>query len=252
MRGGWYSIRGTLGRYGKWYLVLYGRKKFYRHIRIIERFLSCYPDKKRLSQFSREDLHDWTIERGRKVSPLTLKYELWSINKFWQWVEENSGYTLRNLALEFARRQERKVPRCKNKKTLSLLELRVILSKLEPPSLQSFIAARIVGVEVPPYTNPSILNVAFRRAAEASGLDYKLVDLNRSMPQLRLAILQDLSAQVRDTLTLESKLDSGALGDIELAGVDTMLLQKGATVCHDHKDALTVLGISEKQLSPEG
>lgn len=250
MAGKYFTVRNCLGKYSKWYLVLHGRHKFYKHIRTLEKFFAAFPTKLRLGQFKLEDIDDWAIERRRQVSLATVTIELYRINMFWNWCKDQYGYILPNPVTPIARKVSKKVPR--NTKTLSLDELRVICSVIDDSSLQRDIVAHILGLEgYALRANPRILNSAFARAAQAVGMEYKFMDFKRSVPQLRLAILNNLSREVRDALAFKAKLDSGSLTNIELPRVDTVTTYERSPIRYGDKDNLPVLGIGQSQLSTE-
>ena len=247
-----FTVRTCLAAYQRWFRTLYGVARFRHEIPTIERFFDAFPSKKYLRQFTVEMIDDWAIERGTSVRPATVLIELGRIKWFWRWAEEQLGYSLPSPVPKVHKRLRRKVGWVKNKTTLSLPELRVILTEINDVCLQRYIYLKLLGWPTASRLNVKRVSNNFTRAAIRVNRSYKLMDFVRSVPKLRLSILQDLGHQVGDTLALEPKCYGAPLRDIKLSRIKTMFLDKRPTVSNLDQDNLPVLGVGHLEDSPEG
>jgi len=247
----YYCVKTCLGKYSKWFRVLYGSKRFRDEIDTVEKFLYNYPNKKYIRLFTEEEVDDWAIERSKSVSAGRVSIELGRIRRFWRWVQENLGYELPHPILKTRRRIDAKIP-IRDKKTLSLPELRVICSEISDVSLQRMILAKLLGgVFVPERPTGGLYNI-FRRAVKRVGMEYTWIDFVRSVPKLRLAILQDLRYQLSDSLPFEAQGHRAALAYINIPSIDAMTLRKRATVIDSNNDNSCVVGVSQSNDCVEG
>src|SRR5271166_347785 len=230
-RGSQFQTRRCLGKYSSWFRRLYGPKRFRWEARVLDKFFDAYPNHFRLIRFTTEEIDDWAIERRKHVSAASVSIELSCISRFWRWVQENIGYELPNPVQRVRKRAESLVvKRVTNKKTLSLPELRVIVPELPSVRLQEYIYRLILGLPIDPEKGPEKFFQTFRRATNRLHMDYSLYDLRRSIPTLRVAILQDLGLQVGYSLMLEPKSYRRAFRNIQVPALNI-----GSPVIH-HDD----------------
>jgi len=214
----------------------------------LDKFFDAYPNHYRLIRFTTEEIDDWAIERRKQVSAASVAIELSCINRFWRWVQENIGYELPNPVQRIKKRANALVvKRVKNKKTLSLQELRVIIPELTSVRLQEYIYKLLLGLPIHPDKGPEKFFQTFRRATNRLRMDYSLYDLRRSIPMLRVAILQDLGLQVGYSLALEPQSYRRAFRDIQFPA-----LNPRATIINSSQNTPPVSDISEPQDSSEG
>ena len=246
----YYCVKTCLGKYSAWFRTLYGPKRFRDEISTVEKFLYSYPNKKYIRLFTEEEVDDWAIERNKTVSAGRVSIELGRIRRFWKWVSEHMGYELPHPVLRTRRRIDKKIP-VRNKKTLSLPELRVVCSEISDVSLQRMILAKLLGgVFIPNRPTSGIYNI-FRRAVRRVGMEYTWIDFLRSVPRLRLSILQDLRYQLCDSLPFKAQGRSAALRYIQIPEIEAMLLNKRPPVSNRNEEDPCVLRVDESQPASE-
>jgi len=226
------SVRYYLGKYQRWFLELYGSKRFRSHMPSVEAFFKLYPHKKYLQQFSLEDLDDYGIIKRRTCSDITAAIEVSRVRTFFKWCIEHYNLQIWNLVEKTPRRPVNQYTR-KNKKAFnSVEELKAILKASNCEELKTFIISDICD-QIPSGSRvPRKLRKAFRVAAISIGLDYSIADLRAAIPKLRVRILQYLDKELRDALLLEAKPNSNSETTVNLASLDvgTPIVDSGDAV----------------------
>lgn len=235
-----YGIRHFLGLYQKWFLELYGSKRFRHEIVTIENFFDSFPKKRYLSQFRREHIHDWAVERKRQgFAPSTIAIELSRVRKFWNWCIENHNLKVLDILVDTQRRLTKQHKTPKKKAFNSAWELKAVFDAIEDAEVKWFVLADLANKIPPGYKIPSRWRQVFRTASRSVGLDYSLGDLRSSIPKLRLWVFQNLHEQLGDALLSKAEFNSHAQTAINLPAFDVR-----PTVTNSSNDNSTVIGVN--------
>lgn len=235
-----YGTRHYLALYQKWFLELYGSKRFRHEISTIETFFNAWPKKRYLSQFRPEHIHDWAVERKRLgFAPSTIAIELSRVRKFWNWCIEHHNLKVMDVLVDTQRRLTKQHKTPKKKAFNSVWELKAVFDAIEDVEVRRFVLADLAGKIPPGYKIPSRWRQVFRAASRKVGLDYSLGDLRSSVPKLRLWVFQNLHEQLGDALLSKTQLDSNTQTAIHVPAFDVR-----PTVINSSNDEPTVVRVN--------
>ena len=134
-----YPVYKWLGKYQSFILKLYGRGSFRFITPKLEKFFSYFPARIGLERITIPDVsayRKWRIDNGTKES--TVDIELNCVRNFWKHLIEFEGLTLYNPAAKTVH-----VGPCKNKYSLKLDDLRLLLSECHTEKLRAYVLSLV-------------------------------------------------------------------------------------------------------------
>lgn len=214
-----FHIQKWIGKYQSEIIYLYGGKSLKNHCYGLEEFFAHFPTVRYCHEFSVTDIaeyREFRLSEGRKLS--TLDKEIRSIRKFYTWLIDHNFYPGPNPALAYS-----PLPRHIKKKSLTLIDVRRILSACDNPLTRDFVLGQVTGDVANLHGKTwKWHSCKLQKAFELCGLEHmKLRDFRLLLFKGVLADLLRLNEQkLRDAFISEAELNSDAFRDIQIAPTD--------------------------------
>ena len=92
-------VRLWFGKFSAWKSLMGGRTTEQYYSKRVGAFLDAFPKRKSLEQFTSTDVADFRLlQRKRGYSESVINREICAIRSFWQWLIDQKGLPLRNIA----------------------------------------------------------------------------------------------------------------------------------------------------------
>ena len=230
-----YPLRIWLGQYEKWVLVMHGGKHLRRYDRVLERFLSLFPHKKGVEQFTSLDVADYRAIRLQKgIAIATVTRELGVIYSFWKWLIEDKDLLLNNPARAF--KNINYGITAVRRTQLGLADVNRLLSECTSIRDKRNVLEIMKGGSCPRGKARRNIVEAAMRVGLVGFAPYYLKLMTRT--RLSRDIVQAYCDQILNTLPTETETSSNTL-----ATVQTTALDEGAAICNGGNDLSSISGI---------
>lgn len=233
-----YSTREYLGRFSSWLLTMKGRVAWLRYDAVIECFLSTFPEKKGIEQFTSVDIADYRqIRLKQGLGYSTLQWELILLNNFWKWLIEDEKLPVNNPVRAFKYQLKITSKYKTNKGMLSLDDVNRLIAECPTTCNKRLILEIMQGGTTPTGRTRHVIRDAALRAGIEGFTFSQLKNYTRS--RLTVDIIKAYCQKLLDALPLKAKDTSNTLTTVQSSA-----LNEGASVSNSNSDLSMGEGIN--------